>query len=130
MFKSSVHGTSAKKGPLSFMKSLGSPKQADRFSQFHTVKTISTAENETVNDVPRKCTAIGSLCIELTLEKSYRPLKLMFPFWEDTTVEELVSFLKREIKESFTYFKSQNINLEYYLTLPLKRVSDLNTKRL
>lgn len=130
MFKSSVHGTSAKKGPLSFMKSLASPKQADRSSQFHTVKTISTAENETPNDVPRKSAAIGSLSIELTLEKSYRPIKLMFPFWEDTTVDELVSFLKREIKESIIYFKSKNTNLEYYLTLPHKRVSELNTKRL
>ena len=54
----------------------------------------------------------------------------MFPFGEETTVEELRAFLKRETKESCIYFKSKNINLEYYLTLPLKRVKDLNTNRL
>ena len=51
MFKSSVHGTSNKKGPLSFIKSPASPKHADRSSQLHTAKSISTLENETLNDI-------------------------------------------------------------------------------
>lgn len=48
MFKSSVQGFHIKKGPINFVKSVVSPKQADRPLQFHTSKSISTAENEMV----------------------------------------------------------------------------------
>ncbi len=62
-------------------------------------------------DHSRKNTAVGSLSIEIALEKCLRPQKMFFTFDEETTVKELISFIKREIKENFIYFKAKNINL-------------------
>lgn len=55
---------------------------------------------------------------------------MIFSYAEETTMQELILFMRREIKENFIYFKAKNINLEYFLTLPQKRVVDLNIKRL
>lgn len=55
---------------------------------------------------------------------------MLFSYAEETTIQELILFMRREIKENFIYFKAKNVNVEYFLTLPQKRVVELNTKRL
>lgn len=130
MFKSLVQGFPNKKGSFGFIKSVGSPKQADRPFQFQTNKSLSTVENEAFADHPRKITSNNSLSIEITLDKCFRPFRLTYFYCSQTTIQELISFLKRELKEHFIYFKAKNINTEYFLTLHHRKVSELNTKRL
>jgi serum/glucocorticoid-regulated kinase 2 len=38
--------------------------------------------------------------------------------------------MKREISEDYLYFKTKNLNVEYFLTLPHRKVKELGLKRL
>ena len=57
-------------------------------------------------------------------------LKFSFPYSQETSIQELIDFLKRELKEGLLYFKAKNLNIEYLLTLPHRKVREMDSKKI
>jgi hypothetical protein len=97
--------------------------------QVQTSKSITTAESDfTIDQFSRPSTALLSL--EVTLDRPPRTMRLAFSYTPETTVGELLSFLRQELREGLLYFRSKNLSVEHFLTLTERKVRELGVKRL
>lgn len=109
MFKSPARTPPPKRAPISFVKTVTSPQHA-RAMQVQTAKSISTVENDFAIEQFNKPTT-HLLSLEITLDRPVRTLRLAFPYHPETAVEELIDFIRREVREDFLYFKTKNLNV-------------------
>lgn len=93
MFKSPVKGVQPKRAPINFVRTVASPAQPGRTMQVQTAKSITTVESDfTIDQFSRPSAALLSL--EITLDRPVRTMRLAFPYSSDTTVIDLLAFLK------------------------------------
>lgn len=93
MFKSPVRNVPAKKAPISFIKTVASPRQASRPLLPLTTKTLGSADE----DYSPQHRPTSLLTMEVHLEKPTRSQRFAFPFHERTTIGELLDYLSREL---------------------------------
>jgi hypothetical protein len=130
MFKSPAKGAPVvKRAPISFVRTVASPGQAPRGMQVQTSKSISAADTDFTIEQFSRPSNNSLLSLEVTLDRPVRTMRLAFPYSQDTTVAELLAFLRRELREGFLFFCSKNLSVEHFLTLGGRRVRELGTKR-
>ncbi len=44
-------------------------------------------------------------------------MRLAFSYTPETTVAELLAFMRQELREGLLYFRSKNLSIEHFLTL-------------
>lgn len=92
MFKSPIKGTIAsKKPPINFIKTVVSPRYGSKPTQIQTTKNISSTDSDFIHEHYPK----NHLILEITLDKPVRVLKFSFPYSQETSIEELIDFLRR-----------------------------------
>lgn len=116
MFKSPGKGAPAKRAPINFVRTVASP-QAGRALQVQTSKSIGAVDTDFAIDQYSRPSASTLLSLEVTLDHPVRTLRLAFPYTPDTTVGELLAFLRRELREGLLYFRCKNLSVEHFLTL-------------
>lgn len=112
MFKSPAKGgPAAKRAPISFVRTVASPTMQGRGIQVQTSKSISAVDSDFTIDQFSRPSASALLSVEVTLDKPVRTLRLAFSYTPDSTVAELLSFLRRELREGLLYFRSKNLTV-------------------
>ena len=103
------------KSDIRFIRSVAAPKQT------HPLK-VQSAVNIQYASSSHLIPSSFSLFLYLTLPDQ-TIYNLVFNYTETTKVHELISFLKTKISMHLVYFTSDNMLMDYFLTLPNRFIS-------
>lgn len=104
------------KPEIHFIRSVAAPKKNPESSDR---LPLSDLQNETL------------FAISLTVNLHDKcPQSFTFSHNANTKVSALISFIKQKIEMENVYFVSGDFLVDYFLTLPNRLVSELNTKKL
>lgn len=125
MFKSPVRNMPApKRSPVSFIKTVASPRHPN------TSKPIAMSSHDfSIEQFTKQSNAL-MLTLQIALEKVNVPHRCIFTYNNDTTIGELIDYMRKELRDQYLFFKSRDMNVDYILTLVQRKVRELRTKRL
>lgn len=125
MFKSPARNMQMpKRSPVSFIKTVASPRHPNN------TKNIAFSSHDFSTDHFNKQGNTLMLTLQISLQKVNVPHRCIFTYNNESTIGELVDYMRKELRDSYLFFKSRDINVDYLLTLAQRKVRELRVKRL
>lgn len=113
-----------KRSPINFVKTVASPRYPN------SAKAITISELDFSIDQFNKQAGSSFLSLEITQSKTNHPHRCIFPYNNETSISELVEFIRKEVNETHIYCRTRDLNMDYLFTLGYRKVIELKTKRI